>query len=181
VQFFMIGVVFLALPMALRPVFVAKNRELELIAWQTAGGLLIGGAVVVLIRHGASLTQLALADAAGLSLVSLALVWRGVRLLEVSAARVARYVVGWLVPFVYCASLLWAMKVYLPRWTGSDSPVVNDLTAIPLFVAVGAPLVWVAERTTGIVSKMRARGGPHPPSGEESGTDASTEGSDPSL
>ena len=166
-QVFMISIVFLATPQALRTVLIAKNREIELIIWQTLGGLLIGGSVALLIRQGAGLTQLALAGAVGLFLASLAITWRGLQALELGSREILRYLLGLGAPLAYCAGLLWLLKTVLPRWLGLFSPLQSDIAALPIFIVLAAPLLWVAERQTRIISKLRARGGAPPPSSEE--------------
>jgi O-antigen/teichoic acid export membrane protein len=166
-QVFMVSVTFLAIPLALRTVLIARNREIDLILCQGIGGLLIAGAVFLLIRAGADLTQIALAGAGGLLLASIAMSVRGLQVLAMPAGPMVRYLGALALPFAYCLGLLLVAKLALPRWLPSASPVVWDLVALPVFAAASAPLVWIAERQTGIIRKMRARGGAAVPASEE--------------
>ncbi len=166
-QVFMVSVVFLAVPLALRTALIAKNREVELMIWQALGGLFIGGAVAVLIRRHASLAELALAGACGLFLTGLAIIIRGLQALEMAPAQAARRLFAWSLPLAYCVALLWGLKYVLPQWLGLASPLTADLIALPIFLVMTAPLVWVAERATGIIRKVRARGGEPPSPSEE--------------
>jgi O-antigen/teichoic acid export membrane protein len=166
-QVFMVSVVFLAVPLALRTALIAKNREVEIMVWQGLGGLLIGGSVALLIRQHASLAQLALAGACGLFLAGLAIIVRGLQALDLAPGQVARYLLGWAIPLGYCVLLLWGLKALLPRWFGLRSPLVSDVVSLPIFIVLNAPLAWVAERTTGIIRKARAGGGVVPSPSEE--------------
>jgi len=203
-QVFMISVVFLAVPLALRTALIAKNREVEIMIWQGLGGLLIGGAVALLsqrtahlfaapppvdaegtaallIRQQTALTQLALAGACGLFLTGLAITVRGLQALELAPGQVARHLLGWAIPLAYCVLLLWGLKTLLPRWLGLTSPLVSDAVSLPIFIVLGAPLAWVAERTTGIIRKARAGGGGPPPPSEETPDSLPSGGADSRL
>ena len=158
-QVFMFTVVFLALPIALRPVLIAANREPECMLWDFLGGLIIAGLVWALIDRNPQvpLAHLAMAGGVGLCFSALMVTARGLRELGLPAGRIAVYVTTLVLPFAYALGCVWGAY-----WIGREalhvaSPMGQDVVALPLAVVGTAPLVWLAERQTGVISAFRTR------------------------
>ncbi len=157
-QILLMATVFVAVPTALHTTLVAQNRERELIAWQVLSGSITAGAVAWLIGRDAPLAHLALGTGIGWFVGGTAIIYRGLQSLGLEAGAALRQIGGYYVPFVYCTGALWGLKVLCARWSGVPSELVRDVICLIVFGLVTAPLLWYAERTTGIVRKLRAAG-----------------------
>jgi O-antigen/teichoic acid export membrane protein len=157
-EILLLATVFLAVPTALRTTFIAQNRERELIGFQALAGLVSAGAVAWLITRDAPLAHLALGAGAGWLVGGATVSWRGLRGLGLTTRGTAAHLLESVVPFAYCASARWGLKLVFARWAGAPSPLVCDAISLVVFAGLCVPLVWYAERTTGILSKFRARG-----------------------
>ena len=62
-----------------------------------------------------------------------------------------------LLPLAYCTAALWVLKGGIPGLTLSSSALISDILALPIFVVLAAPLAWVAEKQTGIISRLRKK------------------------
>lgn len=154
----LMATVFLAVPTALSTTLIAQNRERDLIVWQVLSGCVTAGAVTWLIGRNASLAQLAFGTSAGWFAGGTAITYRGLRSLGLDAASAAKQATGYYVPLAYCIALLWGLKVACARWSGAPSQLVCDVICLVAFGLATAPLLWYAERMTGIVSRLRSRG-----------------------
>jgi O-antigen/teichoic acid export membrane protein len=169
-EILLMATVFLALPVALRTMLIAQNRERELMAWQVLSGCLTAGAVAWLIGREAPLAQLAIGTGIGWFVGGVAVVIRSLQALGLGLGSALRQTAAYFVPFVYCSGLLWGLKVLAARWTDAPSQLVCDVICLAAFGALTSPLLWYAERTTGIITKLRSRGaGPSEPPTEAGG------------
>jgi O-antigen/teichoic acid export membrane protein len=155
-EILLMATVFLAVPVALRTMLIAQNRERELIAWQVLSGCLTAGAVAWLIGREAPLAHLAIGTAIGWAVGGLAVIIRGLQALGLGPASALRQTAAYFVPLVYCSGLLWGLKVLAARWTGAPSQLVCDVICLAAFAALASPLLWYAERTTGIITKLKS-------------------------
>ena len=161
-QVFMFTVVLLAIPMAMRPVLVAANRELEYIVWDSLGGLIIAVLVWALIDRDPNvpLVRLALAGGVGLAFSAIMVTVRGLRELGVSGVRTAVYVLGLLAPLAYGVACVGGARWLAADLVRTGSAVARDALALVLAGVGSAPLIWVAERQTGVISAFRSPRGP---------------------
>ena len=157
-EILLFATVFQAVPTALRTTLIAQNRERELIGLQALAGLVSAGAVAWLIGRNAPLAHLAIGAGAGWLVGGATVSWRGLRGLGLTPRGTAAQLLESVAPFVYCASARWGLKLVFARWAGAPSPLVCDAISLVVFAGLCVPLVWYAERTTGILSKFRARG-----------------------
>ena len=154
---FMFTVVLVAIPLVIRTVMVALNREFELMAWDAVGGLLIAGSVWFLIQRDPSvpLAHIAVAGGCGLCLRALIIVSRGLALLGLSAAEIVLYMVKLLVPLAYCVAAYWAAGWLTARVLGISSPIWAPLVALVIVAIAVLPLLWWVERKVAALSKLR--------------------------
>ncbi len=163
VQILLMAMVLLAVPTALRATLIARNRETEMMVCDLAAAAVAGSLVWWLASRDAPMHELALGAGVGWAIGGLLTTWRGLLALDVPATRIANLLAWAIVPLAYCSAVLFVLKGGVPGISLSDSPMMADLIGVPIFVALTAPLIWIAERQTGIVSRLRRREEPRDP------------------
>lgn len=156
-QVLLMAIVFLAIPTALRATLIARNREVEMMVCDVISGVIGGTTVWVLARGDAPMGQLALGAGAGWFLAGALTTWRGLRALDIPAGRTPGLIASMLLPLAYCTAALWVLKGGIPGLTLSSSALISDILALPIFVVLVTPLAWVAEKQTGIISRLRKK------------------------
>jgi lipopolysaccharide exporter len=158
-QVFCYTVVFMALPMAVRTIMVAANREFELMALDGLSGLLIAGSVWFLIHRDphVPLAHIALAGGVGLFVSAYSVITRALMVLRVRPRRLIPYMVSLAVPLAYSVGCLFGARRAAGFLFPGAPSAVSELVALVVFLVATLPLVWWAERRTGVITSFRNR------------------------
>lgn len=158
-RIFCFTVVFMALPMAARTIMIARNRELELVAWEGAAGLLIAAVVWVLSARDVNvpLSHIALVGGVGLFLSSFCVTFRALTAIGQPPLWVSGYLLTTIVPFAYAVLCVWGSRHSAAVIFPNDPRAVREFIALGIFLVTAAPLLWWTERRTGALSSFCRR------------------------
>ena len=156
VRIIVIGTFFLAITLPAAQLMITLNKQLLLVAVSGVGVALAWGLNVLLIRSGMGIAGVALGTSCAYCVTATVTITLAARNYTSTPGEIVRLLTRTYLPFLYASLALFAIDLAWPTVQPTLKGTVLVLVAkLLVFLVACLPLVWYANRQTGIITLLR--------------------------